>query len=109
MGGLVQQKRGALDLVAGCRNRTEQNGLLAQERRAGVLHASVREARDQHQVVLGEGKCAIEVFSQVPDSLTSDPQDLGRLLSRAVEFRLAHEQPQALAGNRSERPGGERE
>jgi hypothetical protein len=108
VGGFVQHERGALDLVAGGGRGSEQDGFFAQEGGAGVLHAAEWKAGNQDEVVFAGRGRALEVLGHVPHAGARD-LDGGRLLGGAVEFRLAHEEAKALAGDDAEGSGGEGE
>jgi hypothetical protein len=100
---------GALDLIAFGGNGPEQDGFFAQEGGAGMFHAAERKARNQDQVIFAEGKGAMEIFGHVADACAGDAQNFGRLRAGAVELRLAHKEPKALAGDGAKGSGGEGE
>src|SRR2546422_11450941 len=58
-----------------------------------MLHASVSELRNEHQVVLGKRKARSEVALEPAHRLAIEPQHLGGLSTGTRELRLADEQP----------------
>ena len=70
----------------------EQYRLLAQERRAGVLHAAVGELRHEHQIVLRKREREAEVLREEVDRLAVQAECLVRLALCACEPRLAHQE-----------------
>src|SRR5437879_2069191 len=58
-----------------------------------MLHASVSELWDEHQVVLGKRKARVEVALEPAQRLAIEPQHLGGFRTGARKLRLANEQP----------------